>query len=218
MGKKALPEGLRIDLFGWRSNLWHSNDKKKIRQFVNEDYNIEKLVNEFYGLNVIANITIERSNMNTVVTIHTHRPGLVAGEKGDKIKQLEKKLKKKLKLNIKVNIKEFLRPETSAKLIAEQIAYKIENQMNYKLVIKSILKNIERSIFVSGIIVEICGRINGSSIARTEKYKKGSVARQTFKSDVSLFTIQVRTKYGVLGVKVCLRSLVDNFKINRRGV
>lgn len=202
MGKQTHPEGIRIDINGWKRNVWYAKTKTEYSRLIYEDYIINEVIKKYFDLGIIADVFIERANNNTVVTLHTPRPGFVVGDKGANIEEIRKKIKALINSDVKINISEVYKPEASAKLICDQIVKLVEQRGNYKKVAKSVIRNVERSLVVKGISITVSGRLNGASIARTERFRSGSVSRQNFSHKISMHCHGAKTKFGICGVKV----------------
>jgi small subunit ribosomal protein S3 len=127
------------------------------------------------------------------------------GKQGEKLKDFEKALEKKIKKTFSVMIKEVRIPEHSAKIMAEFIAQQLEGRMPYRKVAKGVIQKVMLK-GAAGIKVQIAGRLNGTDIARREKFIEGRVSLQTFRSDIDYHYLQANTKYGVLGVKVWIEK------------
>jgi small subunit ribosomal protein S3 len=201
MGKKTHPAAIRIDFSGWQNSVWFAKGKTFVNN-IKEDYFIRKLAYEFYESGIVCNVTIERSVGNTIVSLHTHRPGILIGEKGVNIENLRKKVLEKVGVNVKINVIEVYRPEANAQFICDQIVKQLVNRSDYKRTAKSCLKFAMKSSIVKGISIIISGRLNGASISRIERFRQGSVALQTFRDKIVYCKKAAKTIYGICGVKV----------------
>jgi small subunit ribosomal protein S3 len=63
---------------------------------------------------------------------------------------------------------------------------------------------IAREDNVSGIKIQVSGRLNGAEIARSEWIREGRVPLQTLRADIDYSAKEAHTIYGVLGIKVWL--------------
>jgi small subunit ribosomal protein S3 len=152
----------------------------------------------------ISRIQIERAARKVNITIHTARPGIVIGKKGEDIEKLRGQVSKMMKMpvtDVRINIAEIRKPELDAQLVAEGIAQQLERRVMFRRAMKRAVTNTMR-IGALGIKVRVSGRLNGAEIARTEVYREGRVPLHTFRADIDYGLSEARTTYGVIGVKV----------------
>jgi len=152
----------------------------------------------------VSRIHIERAARRVNITIHTARPGVVIGKKGEDIEKLRAEVATRLKLpvgDVRVNIAEIRKPEIEAQLVAEGIAQQIEKRVMFRRAMKRAVTTTMRSGAL-GVKVRISGRLNGSEIARTEWVREGRIPLHTFRADIDYGFAEARTTYGVIGVKV----------------
>ena len=152
----------------------------------------------------VSRIQIERPAKSALVTIHTARPGVVIGKKGEDIEKLRAETARMMGLhpnNVKVNIEEIRKPELDAKLVAEGIASQLERRIMFRRAMKRAVGNAMR-LGALGIKISCGGRLNGAEIARTEWYREGRVPLQTLRADIDYSTAKAHTTYGVIGIKV----------------
>jgi len=157
---------------------------------------------DFYSDGILSNVTIERNSGSVIVFLHTHRPGVIIGEKSSQLDKFKAKVFKSLGINIKVNITEVYKPEASPQFICDQVVKQLVNRGDYKRTAKNCIKFAMKSSIVKGILIFIGGRLGGASIARIEKFRKGSVAMQTFRDKIIYCNKQAKTIFGICGVKV----------------
>ena len=152
----------------------------------------------------ISRIQIERAARKVNITIHTARPGIVIGKKGEDIEKLRGQVAKMMKMpatDVRINIAEIRKPELDAQLVAEGIAQQLERRVMFRRAMKRAVTNTMR-IGALGIKVRVSGRLNGAEIARTELYREGRVPLHTFRADIDYGLAEAKTTYGVIGVKV----------------
>ena len=138
------------------------------------------------------------------ITIHTARPGIVIGKKGEDIEKLRGQVAKMMKMpagDVRINIAEIRKPELDALLVAEGIAQQLERRVMFRRAMKRAVTNTMR-IGALGIKVRVSGRLNGAEIARTEQYREGRIPLHTFRADIDYGLAEAQTTYGVIGVKV----------------
>ena len=200
MGQKVHPIGIRLGISKDWNSRWYA-DSKNYSDFLVSDIEIREELNKKLSHASVSKINIERVANGIRVTVHTARPGVVIGKKGEDIEVLKASLMKKTGLPVNINIEEVKKPELDAKLVAESIAQQLEKRIQFRRAMKRAVGNAMR-LGAQGIKVAIAGRLNGADIARTEWYREGRVPLHTFRADIDYSTFEADTTYGKLGVKV----------------
>lgn len=200
MGQKVHPIGIRLGITKDWNSRWYA-DSKNYADFLISDFNIRKELNKRLKHASISNINIERVANGIRVTIHTARPGIVIGKKGEDIEKIKQALTAQAGMPVMVNIEEIKKPELDAKLVAESIAQQLEKRIQFRRAMKRAVGNAMR-LGAEGIKVNISGRLNGAEIARAEWYREGRVPLHTFRADIDYATFEADTTYGKIGVKV----------------
>jgi small subunit ribosomal protein S3 len=200
MGQKVHPVGIRLGITKDWNARWYA-DSKNYSDFLVSDIEIREELNKKLSHASVSKINIERVANGIRVTIHTARPGVVIGKKGEDIEVLKASLVKKTGLPVNINIEEVKKPELDAKLVAESIAQQLEKRIQFRRAMKRAVGNAMR-LGAQGVKVSIAGRLNGADIARTEWYREGRVPLHTFRADIDYSTFEADTTYGKLGVKV----------------
>lgn len=201
MGQKINPTSFRL---GWNRN-WLSNwfaNKKEFGNLLIEDWQIRQHLLKKPIMLGVSDIKIERKGDDSLnVIIYTTRPGSIIGKKGAGIDGLKAELSRLTKKEAWVAIEEIKRPDINAKIVADNIAKQIERRIAPR---KAMKKAIQASIDAGayGIKILLSGRIGGAEIARTEGYKEGSVPLHTLRADISYASVEAKTGYGIIGVKV----------------
>jgi len=149
----------------------------------------------------VARVIIERPAKNAKITIHSARPGVVIGKKGEDIENLRGELQKLMGVPVHVNIEEVRKPELDAQLIADSIAQQLEKRIMFRRAMKRAIQNAMR-LGAQGIKIMSAGRLNGIEIARTEWYREGRVPLHTLRADIDYGVSEAKTTYGVIGIKV----------------
>ncbi|MEL0035161.1 MAG: 30S ribosomal protein S3, partial [Gammaproteobacteria bacterium] len=149
----------------------------------------------------VSRIDIERPSKALSITIHTARPGIVIGKKGEDIEKLRRKVTKLTGAKTTINIEQIRKPELDAKLVAESVAQQLERRIMFRRAMKRAVQNAMR-LGAEGIKIQIGGRLGGAEIARSEWYREGRVPLHTLRADIDYSTAEAHTTYGVLGVKV----------------
>ncbi len=203
MGQKVHPTGIRLGIStDWRSK-WYA-EGAEYAEFLQKDLAIRKFLEEKLKHASVSRIQIERPAKAVFITIHTARPGIVIGKKGEDIERLRLETAKRLGVNannIKLNIEEIRKPELDAKLVAESIASQLERRIMFRRAMKRSVSNAMR-LGALGIKINIGGRLNGAEIARSEWYREGRVPLHTLRADIDYATAKAHTMYGVIGIKV----------------
>ena len=149
----------------------------------------------------VSRVVIERPAQTARITIHTARPGIVIGKKGEDVDNLRKILADKMGVPVHINIEEIRKPDLDAKLVAQNVAQQLERRVMFRRAMKRVVQNAMRQ-GAEGIKVQISGRLGGAEIARTEWYREGRVPLHTLRADIDYATYQAVTTYGIIGVKV----------------
>jgi small subunit ribosomal protein S3 len=199
LGQKVNPIGFRTAVHKeWKSR-WYA-EKKEFGNLLNEDIMIRDLVRDRLKDAGVADIVIERYAQRVRVTIHTSRPGVVIGRKGEGIDRLREELAGKTGKETYVEIKEVRNPDATAQLVAENIALQLERRVAFRRAMKRALQ-VAMDMGAQGIRVQACGRLGGAELARTEHYMVGKVPLQTLRADVQYGFAEANTLAGKIGVK-----------------
>ncbi|HEY9161984.1 MAG TPA: 30S ribosomal protein S3 [Desulfomonilia bacterium] len=199
MGQKIHPYGFRLGVTKeWKAK-WFA--EKNYSELLLEDNKIRKFISNKLKRTGISSIAIERAANKVKVIIHTGRPGLVIGRKGQGTEELRSSLAKLVNKEIMLEIKEVRRPEADAQIVAEGIANQLERRVAFRRAMKKAVSQALR-LGAQGIKVACSGRLAGAEIARREWYREGRVPLQTLRADVDYGFSEANTMYGVIGVKV----------------
>ena len=203
MGQKVNPVGIRLGITRDWASKWYA-DTKQFAGYVHGDFLVRQFLKEKLKEASVSRINIERPARKANVTIHTARPGIVIGKKGEDIEKLRAEICKMLGLplqDVRLNIAEIRKPELDAQLVAEGIAQQLERRVMFRRAMKRAVTNTMR-LGAEGIKVKVGGRLNGSEIARSEWYREGRVPLHTFRADIDYGFAEAKTTYGIIGVKV----------------
>ena len=199
MGQKTNPIGFRVGIIrGWDSN-WYEN--KSYSSKLKEDDRLRNYVRNRLKKAGISRIVIDRTSKNIILNIHTSRPGVVIGNSGKDITQLEQELRQVTDKDVKVQISEIKRPELDAYLVAENIASQIEGRVSFRRAMKMSITAAMR-VGAEGIRIMCAGRLGGAEMARTEQYKEGRIPLHTIRADIDYANGRAQTIYGAIGIKV----------------
>jgi len=183
----------------WTSK-WYA-DSKHYADFLNLDLKVRDFIKTRLKHASVSLIKIERPANNALITIHTARPGIVIGKKGEDIEKLHAEITRKMGMPVHVNIEEIRKPEIEAQLVAESVAQQLERRIMFRRAMKRAVGNAMR-LGAQGIKIMVAGRLNGAEIARTEWYREGRVPLHTLRADIDYGVTEANTTYGVIGVKV----------------
>ena len=203
MGQKVNPVGIRLGITRDWTSKWYAN-KRNFPSYVLQDWQVREFLKKKLAEASVSRIHIERAARKANITIHTARPGVVIGKKGEDIERLRGEVSRLMKMgpnDVRLNIAEIRKPEVDAQLVAEGIAQQVERRVMFRRAMKRAVMNTMRSGAL-GVKVRLSGRLNGSEIARTEWTREGRIPLHTFRADIDYGTAEARTTYGVIGVKV----------------
>jgi small subunit ribosomal protein S3 len=203
MGHKVNPIGIRLGITRDWSSKWYA-DSRTFPAYLSADYRIREYLRARLTEASVSLIQIERPARKAHITIHTARPGVVIGKKGEDIESLRLGVARMLRMpvaDVRLNIAEIRKPELDAYLVAEGIAQQLERRVMFRRAMKRAVTNTMR-LGALGVKVRVSGRLNGSEIARSEWYREGRVPLHTFRADIDYGLAEAKTTYGVIGVKV----------------
>jgi small subunit ribosomal protein S3 len=200
MGQKVHPIGIRLGIVKDHTSIWYADSKNYTKQLIT-DLEVRKYLEKSLDHASVSRIVIERPAQTARITIHTARPGLVIGRKGEDVDTLRKTLTKMMGVPVHVNIEEIRKPDLDAKLVAQNVAQQLERRVMFRRAMKRVVQNAMRQ-GAEGIKVQIGGRLGGAEIARSEWYREGRVPLHTLRADIDYATFEASTTYGILGVKV----------------
>ena len=198
-GAKVNPTGLRLGVNRTWDSRWYADDK--FTDYLHEDLKIKEFLKKKLAQAGISRIVIERPAKKARVTIHSARPGVVIGKKGQDIELLRKEIQKMTDSEVQLNILEVRKPELDAQLVADSVAQQLERRVAFRRAMKRVMQSALR-LGAEGIKVSCSGRLGGAEIARTEYYREGRVPLHTLRADIDYATSTAHTTYGACGVKV----------------
>ena len=200
MGQKVHPTGIRLGITKQHSSVWYAESKNYAERLIG-DLKIRDLIDKKLKSASVSKVVIERPAQTARITIHTARPGIVIGKKGEDVDKLRKELSAELKVPVHINIEEIRKPDLDAKLVAQNIAGQLERRVMFRRAMKRVVQNAMRA-GAEGIKVQVGGRLGGAEIARSEWYREGRVPLHTLRADIDYAAYEALTTYGILGIKV----------------
>jgi small subunit ribosomal protein S3 len=208
MGQKVNPIGFRLAVQkDWRSK-WYAPEKE-YTEFLHSDIAIRSYLKAKLYQASIAKIIIERAWNLVRVTLHTARPGLVIGRKGQEIDVMSQKISDMCGgKQVKIDIFEIKQPELDAQLVAESVTQQLERRISFRRAMKRAVQT-AMDMGADGIRIRVAGRLGGADIARAEWYRLGKVPLQTLRIPLDYGFAEARTVYGIIGVKVWVNKRAD---------
>lgn len=200
MGQKVHPIGIRLGIIKDWTSTWYA-DSKDYADYLHADIKVREYICKKLSNASVSRIQIERPAGNARVIIHTARPGIVIGKKGEDIERLRQEVSSMLGVPARVSVEEIRKPELDAYLVAESVAQQIERRIMFRRAMKRAVTNTMR-LGAHGIKITVSGRLNGAEIARTEWYREGRVPLHTLRADIDYGTTEANTTYGIIGIKV----------------
>ncbi len=200
MGQKVHPTGIRLGIVKDHTSVWFA-DKKHYAEYLLNDLEVRQYLRDRLADASVGRIEIARPAQTARVTIHTARPGIVIGKKGEDVDKLRKELSKRMGVPVHINIEEIRKPELDAVLVAQNVAQQLERRVQFRRAMRRVIQNAMR-LGAEGIKVRVAGRLGGAEIARSEVYHEGRVPLHTLRADIDYATFEAETTYGILGIKV----------------
>ena len=200
MGQKVHPIGIRLGIVKDHTSVWYA-DSRNYRANLITDLEVRDYILKTLDHASVSRVVIERPAQTARITIHTARPGIVIGKKGEDVDKLRRVLSDKMDVPVHINIEEIRKPDLDARLVAQNVAQQLERRVMFRRAMKRVVQNAMRQ-GAEGIKVQVSGRLGGAEIARTEWYREGRVPLHTLRADIDYAIYEAKTTYGILGVKV----------------
>jgi small subunit ribosomal protein S3 len=200
MGQKVHPIGIRLGIVKDWSSKWYA-DSKDYADYLNTDLKVRAFIKKKLARASVSEVRIERPARNAKIIIHTARPGIVIGKKGEDIDKLRTQVSKLMGIPVHISVEEIRKPEIDAYLVAVNVAQQLERRIMFRRAMKRAVGNAMR-LGAQGIRINVGGRLNGAEIARTEWYREGRVPLHTLRADIDYGVAEAKTTYGIIGVKV----------------
>ena len=204
MGQKVNPYGFRLGITTDHRSRWFADSTKvgqRYKDYVAEDIRIRILLTERLDRAGVSHIEIERTRDRVRVDIHTARPGLVIGRRGQEAEAIRTDLEKLTKKQIQLNILEVKNPEMDAQLVAQGIAEQLAARVAFRRAMRKGMQGAERQ-GAKGIRVQCSGRLGGAEMSRSEFYRQGRVPLHTLRANIDYGFYEAKTTFGRIGVKV----------------
>ena len=200
MGQKVHPTGIRLGIVKDWSSTWYAG-ARTYADYLNTDLEVRDYIRRRLSHASVSHIQIRRPARNARIIVHTARPGIVIGKKGEDIERLRRDVARLMDCPVNIGVEEIRKPELDARLVAESVANQLERRIMFRRAMRRAVTNAMR-LGAGGIKVMVAGRLNGAEIARSEWYREGRVPLHTLRAEIDYGLAEARTTYGVIGVKV----------------
>lgn len=201
MGRKVHPTGYRLKVIKDWNARWYA-DGSRYGDLLHEDLKIRETIAGLHESAGISHVEIERYPGQVQVTLHTSRPGIVIGRKGEAVKKLRQDLEALTDgKKVKIEVEEISQPDLDASLVAQNIASQLERRISHSRAMKRAVQQAMRQGAL-GIRIAVGGRLAGSEMARRETVQEGQVPLTTLRADIDYGFAEALTTYGRIGVKV----------------
>jgi small subunit ribosomal protein S3 len=200
MGRKVNPIGFRLKVNKTWDGRWFAEGVDYVNQ-LHQDIAVREKIRELSPRAGISRIEVERFPGNVKIFVHTAKPGVLIGRKGENVKIIRKELEALVGKQIDLQIKEIKDPDLDALLVAENIADQLERRISYRRAMRRALQQIMRA-GAEGAKIEVAGRLGGSDMARRVWVREGRVPLHTLRADIDYAVKEAVTTYSVIGVKV----------------
>ena len=200
MGRKVHPIGFRLNINKPWSGRWFAEGEEYSGQ-LQQDLAIREAIRRGDDRSGVSSIEIERFPGKVKVVLHTAKPGILIGRKGENVKIIRRQLEDLTGKKIDLEIKEIKNPDLDAYLVAQNIAGQLERRVSYRRALKRAMQQAMRQ-GAEGIKVAVGGRLSGAEMARSVWMREGQVPLQTLRADIDFARAEALTTYGILGIKV----------------
>lgn len=200
MGRKVHPVGFRLGINQPWAGRWFAEGAEYTKQ-LHQDIAIRKLIHKEAVRAGVSTVEVERYPGKVKVVVHTAKPGILIGRKGEAVKKIRQELEALTAKKIDLEIKEIKAPDTDAYLVAMNIAGQIERRVSYRRAMKRAMQQAMRQGAL-GIRIQVAGRLSGAEMARNVWMRDGRVPLQTLRANMDFAKGEALTQYGRIGVKV----------------
>lgn len=200
MGRKVHPIGFRLGVNQPWMGRWYAESAEYADQ-LHQDLKIRSLIHKEADKAGVSTVEVERFPGKVKVVVHTAKPGILIGRKGDTVKKIRQSLEAMTGKKIDLEIKEIKAPDCDAYLVALNIAGQIERRVSYRRAMKRAIQQAMRQN-AKGVKIEVAGRLSGAEMARSVTSREGRVPLQTLRANIDFARAEALTTYGRIGVKV----------------
>ena len=203
MAQKIHPNVFRLGVIRDWDAKWFASRQNYATNLV-ADQRIRSFLRRQLANAAVSKIELVRAGENLNVTIHTGRPGIVIGKKGEDIERLRRQvLDMNNQVPVQIAVEEIRKPELDARLVAENVCQQLEKRIMFRRAMKRAVQNSMR-LGAKGVKIMIAGRLNGAEIARTEWYREGRVPLHTLRADLDSGPSECHAHLVALGVQLCV--------------
>lgn len=206
MGQKINPILYRVGVNKDTESIWFAQGNTYV-DFLQEDIKIRSYIHKRLAGKMVSTVKIARKTSSITIDIHTARPGLVIGKKGEDIDKLRNELNvlvntnRKSVITVSINIEQIDKMWLDSRLVGMEISRQLEERVSFRRAMKMAIRNVMKE-GAQGIKVQVSGRLGGAEIARSERYKQGRTPLHTIRADIDYALVEANTTYGVIGIKV----------------
>jgi small subunit ribosomal protein S3 len=200
MGRKVNPVGFRLKINRTWEGRWYAEGAEYVNN-LHQDFALRELVRREAPRAAVSLVEIERFPGKVKVVVHTAKPGILIGKKGDTVKKIRQSLEAEVGKKVDLEIKEIKAPDLDAYLVSRNIAEQLEKRISYQRAMKRAIQQAMRQ-GAEGIRLEVSGRLSGAEMARSVNMREGRVPRQTLRANIDYSKAEALTTYGQIGVKV----------------
>jgi small subunit ribosomal protein S3 len=200
MGRKVNPIGFRLGVNKTWDGRWYAEGADYTEQ-LHQDFAIRDQIRELAPRAGVSKIEIERFPGNVRIFVHTAKPGVLIGRKGESVKIMRKALETLVGKKVDLQIKEIKSPDLDSFLVATNIAEQFERRISYRRAMRRALQQIMRA-GAEGAKIEVAGRLGGSDMARRVWVREGRVPLHTLRADIDYAVTTAVTTYSTIGIKV----------------
>ncbi|VFM94833.1 MAG: SSU ribosomal protein S3P [Candidatus Kentron sp. G] len=200
MGQKVHPTGIRLGIVKNWTSVWYA-EGRDYAEYLNTDLAVRRFLQKKLNHASVSRIDIWRPAKNARIVIHTARPGIVIGKKGQDIESLRHTVSLMMGVPVHIGVEEIRKPELDAYLVAESVSNQLVRRIMFRRAMKRAVGNAMR-LGAKGIKINVSGRLSGAEIARSEWYREGRVPLHTLRADIDYGFAEARTTYGIIGIKV----------------
>ncbi|WP_444883682.1 30S ribosomal protein S3 [Microbulbifer sp. PSTR4-B] len=200
MGQKVHPTGIRLGIVKKHTSVWYAGSDEYADKLYT-DLKVREFIRKKLAHASVSRIEIERPANTARVTIHTARPGIVIGKKGEDVERLRNAVSAQMGVPVHIDIEEVRKPDMDAALVGQNVAQQLERRVMFRRAMKRAVQNAMRQ-GAEGIKIQVSGRLGGAEIARTEWYREGRVPLHTLRANIDYATAEAMTTYGIIGIKV----------------
>ncbi|OQY52210.1 MAG: 30S ribosomal protein S3 [Candidatus Parabeggiatoa sp. nov. 2] len=155
MGQKVHPTGMRLGIIKDWSSKWYARCQD-YADYLNTDLRVREFIKKKLAHASVSEVRIERPARNARIIIHTARPGIVIGKKGEDIDKLRTQVSEMMGIPVHISVEEIRKPEVDALLVAVSVAGQLERRIMFRRAMKRAVGNAMR-LGALGIRINVSG-------------------------------------------------------------